>query len=110
MQEFPSRSEKRLTKFYTAAEKGCMSLDDELLYSSEIKRYIKQGFVVSYKPSSMKNLNNSNIDWSHAFKNGIPHIVFSYITGVIVTYPESHIKTFAQQLYVIAARANRFKK
>ena len=110
MQEFPSRSEKRLIKLYKAAESGQMSLDSELLYGSEIKRYIKQGFTVSHKPSSIKNLDNSKIDWSHAFNNGIPHIVFSYITGVIVTYPESHIENFAQRLYVIAACANRSKK
>ena len=105
MQEFSSRSEKRLTKLYKAAESGQMFLDSELLYSSEIKRYHRQGFVVSHKPSSISNLHSSEISWSHAFRDNIPHVVYTYITGGIDTYPQSQIKTFAQQLYVIAARA-----
>ena len=105
MQTYPSRSEKRLTKLYKAAESGCMSLDNELLYSSEIKRYLKQGFVVSRQASPIKNLYSSEISWSHAFGDDIPHVVNTYITGEIDTYPGSQVKTFAQQLYVIAARA-----
>ena len=105
MQTYPSRSERRLTKLYQAAESGCMSLDNELLYLSEIKRCCKQGLVVSHHESSIKNLYSSEISWSHAFRLNMPDVVYNYITGRIATYPQSQIKTFAQQLYVIAARA-----
>ena len=106
MQTFPSRSEKRLTNLYSAAESGCMSLERELLYGSEIRRYRKQGFVVSHDESpSRPNLYNSEIDWSHAFGDSVPYSVCSYITGRISTYPKSSVKSFAQELYVIAARA-----
>lgn len=103
MQEFMSRSEKRLIKLRSAAEKGLMSLDNELLYGSEIKRYKKQGFFVYHLPSTIKNLENSKIGWENAFGNEIPYPVVYYIKGITSLYPASEIKTPAQELYVIAA-------
>lgn len=102
MQEFPSRSEKRLIKLYSAAKRGLKSLNDELLYGSEIKRYKKQGFDVSHTSSSLKNLNHSNVDWSNAFKNGVPYQVYSYICGETSAYPRVYVHNLAQELYVIS--------
>lgn len=110
MQEFKSRSDKRLIKLRCAAGEGCMSLDNELLYGSEIKRYEKQGFEVSHTPSSIKNLDNSKIDWSNAFNGNVPYQVFCYISGITPVYPKVYVKTFAQELYVIAAHVNYNKK
>jgi hypothetical protein len=77
-------------------------LNDELLYGSEIKRYKKQGFDVSHTLSSLKNLNHSNVDWSNAFKNGVPYQVYSYICGETSAYPRVYVHNLAQELYVIA--------
>lgn len=109
MYSYPSRSEKRQTQLCVAAEKGCFSIERMLLYSSEIRKLEKQGFsIFNVEPSSIaKGLFSVTISWSHAYKDGIPHIVFSYITGVIVTYPENSVKNFAQKLYITAKTANR---
>lgn len=107
---FPSRNDKRLNKLILAAEKGCMSLKSEKLYGSEMKRLIKKdGFEISSTPSSIPNLSDSTISWENAFSGGIPLIVNKYITGVIETYPKSHITTLAQELFVTASRVRNKK-
>lgn len=109
MQEYMSRSERRLKKLRSAAQKGNMSLDNELLYGSEIKRLEKLGFMVFHSQSSINNLDTSKIDWSNAFGSEIPYAVSYYINGIISLFPESDIKTIAQELYTIAARVNNEK-
>lgn len=108
MRSYPSRAEVRETKLYAAAESGNLSLKNSLLYPAEIKRLEKEGFQVSdVKPSGIrKNLYSATIDWSRAYGNAIPHIVFSYINGIIETEPQNSISNFAQKLYVIAHRNN----
>lgn len=110
MNEYPSRSEKRLNKLYIAAERGRMSIENELLYGSEKKRLAKDGFYFSSAPSSIQSLSNCTISWYNAFPGGVPLIVHNYISGVIETYPKSHITTLAQELFVTASRANAKRK
>ena len=110
MYEYTSRSEKRLNKLIIAAEKGKMSVENELLYGSEKKRLTRDGFSISSAPSSYKSLSNCTISWYKAFPNGVPLIVHNYITGVIETYPKSHITTLAQKLFVTASRAKAKRK
>ena len=111
MISYPTRSEKRQVKLYAAAEKGIFSLESVILYPSEIKKLEKDGFNVNtLKPfESKKKLFVANINWANPYGFAIPHIVHSYIHGIIETYPRNSIKNFAQELYVIAHKAN-FKK
>ena len=107
MISYPTRSEKRQVQFYSAAEKGEFSLENIVLYPGEIKKLQKDGFIVqTIKPlASNKKLFVTNIYWSHTYGSSIPHIVYSYIHGVIETYPKSSVNNFAQELFIIAHRA-----
>ena len=109
MHSYPSRAERREIRLYSAAERGHLSLNKEVLYSGEIARLRKQGFTVNnIVPYSVSGkLYMATIDWSHAFGQSIPHLVYSYINMIIETYPRNSVKSFAQELYVIAQRANR---
>ena len=69
MQEFMSRSERRLIRLRSAAEKGNMSLENELLYGSEIKRYEKQGLFIYHLPSTIKDLENVTVKEALAHPN-----------------------------------------
>ena len=111
MHSYPSRSEKRQINLYTAAERGVLSVENMLLYPSEIKKLEKEGFYISnIVPSAIsKGLYSVTVDWSHAYGSGIPHIVFSYIHNIIETYPKNSVNSFAQELFVIAQRANTEK-
>lgn len=103
----PSRREKRESKLYSLAEQGKLESNDFRLFKSEEKNLkIKHGFdVVRFGTDLRKDL-PSNISWEKAFKNGIPLIVINYCTGIIETFPKSSIENWAQELFVIAARAN----
>lgn len=109
MHSYPSRAEKREILFYGAAEKGSLSCENVFLYPSEIKRLERDGFFISnIKPSSIKpNLFSVTVSWANAFGLAIPHIVHSYIIGIIETKPSHHIHNFAQTLYVIAKKVNK---
>ena len=109
MHSYPSRAETREILFYRAAENGCLSCDNVILYPSEIKRLERDGFFVgNIKPSDINpNLFSATVSWVNAFGLAIPHIVHSYIIGIIETKPENHIKNFAQTLYVIAKKSKR---
>lgn len=109
MRNEPSRREKRESKFYLAAEKGIMECKTSL-FKSEGKSLKKQGFDVFF-PESFNERKSSPmaVSWKNAFKSGIPLIVSNYIDGTIMTYPKSAINNWAQELYVIAARANHKK-
>lgn len=109
MRSYPSRNEKREIRLYAAAEKGELSIEQLILYPSEITKLKKQGFKVS----NIKPYNNStslftvDISWADAFGCAIPHIVHSYLNRIIETFPKNSIKNFAQELYVIAHKALR---
>ena len=109
MHSYPSRAETREILFYGAAEKGCLSYDNIILYPSEIKRLEKDGFfITNIKPSGIKpNLFSVTVSWANAFGLAIPHIIHSYIIGIIETKPSHHIHNFAQTLYVIAKKAKK---
>lgn len=108
MHSYPSRSEKRNVQLYSAAEKGEFSLENIILYPAEIIKLKKDGFAVhNIKPfTSKKKLFVVNIEWANAYGPAIPHIVYSYIHGIIETYPKGFVNSFAQELYVIAHRIN----
>lgn len=103
----PSRREKRESKLYSLAEQGKLESNDFRLFKSEEKNLkIKHGFdVIRFGTDLRKDL-PSNISWKEAFKKGIPLIVINYCTGIIETFPKSSIENWAQELFVIAVRAN----
>ncbi len=102
----PSRSVKREEQFYLLAGKGCFEYKFSLFKSEAIK-LIKQGFSVIRFGDNKKNSLPSTISCKNAFKNGIPPVVSSYIDGKNDFFP--HVANWAQELYVIAARANNEK-
>lgn len=106
---YPTRSERRQVQLYSAAEKGEFSLENIILYPSEIKKLEKDGFTVhSVKPFiSKKKLFSATVEWSNVYNSAIPHLVYSYIYGIIETYPKNFVNSFAQELFVIAHRAKK---
>ena len=109
MNTAPSRREKRESKFYCLAEQGKMeSNKDFSLYKSEEKSLKKaeNGFNVIRHGTDLKKELPATVSWQEAFKNGIPLVVLDYCIGVIDTFPHSQINSWAQELFVIAARAN----
>ena len=107
MQHTPSRREKREIKFYYFAEKGHMFCSDVFLFKGEAKNLVnRHGFTVTRFGENDKKSLPSTVSWDDAFKNGIPLIVQNYICGTIETFPKLAIENWAQELYVIAARAN----
>ena len=112
MYNYPSRSERRYTKFYQAAENVCFKNEGMVLYKSEIKSLEKKGFKVSdIKDYPFnKNLYSCTISWEHAFGDSIPHLVYSYTHRVIETFPTAYTKnSFAKELFVIAKRTQLSK-
>ena len=109
MRSYPSRTDKREIRLYTAAEKGELSIEQFVLYPSEITKLEKQGFNVSnIKPYSNSSvLFTATVSWSNAYGCAIPHIVHSYINRIIETFPKRSVNNFAQELFVIAHRALR---
>ena len=108
MRGYPSRAEKREITLYSAAEKGEFSVG-LILYPNEITRLEKDGFAVSYihPCPKYKNLFTATVSWGNAYGPAIPHIVHSYIHGIIETKPKNSIENFAQELFVIAHKAVR---
>lgn len=103
----PSRREKRESKFYFLAEQGYMLSKDFSLFKSEEKSLKKQhGFDVVRFGDNLKKELPSVVSWEKAFKDGIPLIVVNYCLGIIDTFPKSAIENWAQELFVIASRAN----
>ena len=109
MHNTPSRREKRESKFYLIAENGEFCCKTVSLFKSEVRTLVKNGFDIQrYGENESKSL-PAEVSWEHAFKSGIPLIVFEYIEGNIQTFPTAHVENWAQELYVIAARANKVK-
>ena len=104
---YPTRAERRQVQLYAAAEKREFSIKNMILYPREIARLKKEGFAVYYvRPfEDSKDLFLATVEWANAYGPAIPHIVYSYITGIIETKPKKHIENFAQELYVIAHKA-----
>lgn len=108
MHHTPSRKEKRESKFYLLAEQGKFETETSLFICEE-RNLKKSGFEVVRNGDNKKESLPSKVSWENPFKNGIPLIVSNYINGIIQTFPEASIKNWAQELYVIAARANHDK-
>lgn len=111
MYSYPSRSEKRQTRFCSSAEKGWNYLSGQILYLSEIKKLEKEGFVIiDIKLYDKKRkLYLCTVSWVDAYKNGIPPMVLDYIYGVIETYPKNFVNSFSQELFVTSERVNAKK-
>lgn len=112
MISYPSRAERREVALISTAEKGDFSLDNIIVYPGEIAKLQKSGCIVhSIKPfESSKSLYSVTADWSRAFGCAIPHMVHSYIHGIIETFPKNHVKNFAQELFIISHRAHLTKE
>ena len=105
--EKPSRREQRDAKFLYLAERGKVSCNTFSLYKSEEKTLReKEGFDVERRGENIKKELPATISWGDAFKSGVPLVVRDYIYGRVDTFPKWKMKTWAQELYVIAARAN----
>lgn len=101
-----SRREKREAKFYFLAEQGKMLCNEFTLFKSEERTLRdKCGFDVTRYGTELRRELRSVVSWEKAFKNGIPLLVINYCTGTIETFPKSAIESWAQELFVIAARA-----
>ena len=107
MIDFTSRPEERQERFFIRAERGCLD-SEEILYPSEVKRLQRDGFLIERIKTfdASKHLAVYNVSWANPFQDGIPHIVYSYITGILSSYPKSKVTNFAQELFVIARRAS----
>lgn len=108
MQRTPSRKEKRESKFYKVAENGNFFCTVSLFHS-EAKSLIKKGFTVKRFGENEKKALLSEVSWENAFKNCVPLIVSEYVEGVIQSFPNATVENWAQELYVIAARARHNK-
>lgn len=102
----PSRREQRDAKFLYLAEHGEMCCKNFSLYKSEERTLRdKDGFDVVRHGENINKELPAIISWSEAFKDGLPLIVSNYIAGIVDTFPKWALKNWAQELYVIAARA-----
>lgn len=108
-----SRSKDREKHLKKAANNGKMSARLRGLYISEVKGLQKKhGLTISEQEKKLvgnKKLYDVVVGWDNAYNNGIPSIVLDYTIGVIETYPENLVTSFAQELWIIAKRANRKK-
>ena len=101
-----SRREKREVKFYFLAEQGKMLCNEFTLFKSEERTLRdKCGFDVTRYGTELRRELPSVVSWEKAFKDGIPLIVVNYCIGMIETFPKSAVENWAQELFVIAARA-----
>ena len=103
-----NRSESRNSHLYKKASKGFLNTRI-MVYPSEMTNLEKEGFrIYDVKPSKKKaGLYHVTVDWSLAFGLAIPHIIHSYIIGIVEACPQKHINNFAQELYVIAKKSKR---
>lgn len=104
----PSRREKREAKLYSVAEKGRFQTEMKL-YKRESDTLAKRDGFKTFRriPNNKSKPIPTYIDWQTPFPNGVPPIAFSYINGETETFPE--VSNWAQELFVIAARANNQK-
>lgn len=107
MYNYPSRSEERQERFYFRAEHKLFT-SEEVLYPGEVKSLLRQGFKIIKKDNldASRNLGVYEVSWIAPYGISVPHIVYSYINGVISTYPAKSVNNFAKELYVIASKAS----
>ena len=112
MYNYPSRQEKRQSKFYQLAEDGVLEYAGAILYTSEIKNLRAKGFeVFDIREYSLeKKLYTATISREHAFGNSVPYLVYAYTHLLIETFLASCISgSFPKELYVIAKRIQLYK-
>ena len=80
------------------------------IYLREIKKLSKQDLCpMSNTKSNVSvyvKLSWENPKWDDPLGEGPPIQVLDYVEGITDIFPETSIKTLAQELYVIATRAN----
>lgn len=102
-----SRLEKHENLFYSSAENGGFETKNIILNNQEVKDLRKAGFTADCRGLNENSYTFYDVSWKEAFINGVPLTVYYYISGQNRKFPKN--LTFAQELYVIAARVN-FKK
>ena len=109
MHSYSSRADRRQVELYSSAEKGEFLIENMILYPREITKLEKDGFKVhTIKPySNTKDLFTATVEWANAYGPSIPHMVYSYIHGIIETYPKTFVNSFAQELIMIAHKASK---
>jgi len=103
-----SRREIREDKFLRRAKDGYYG-SNTVLFLSEEKSLRKKGFLTIRSGLNKKGSAPSYVSWENPFKFGISNIIIRYCSGEIDTFPTSEIKNKAQELFVIATRANHDK-
>ena len=97
-----SRRNRREARLVYIAEKGLFKATLHL-FKSECRRMRKLGFTVPAFTGNEKRAEAIEVSWEKAFSDGAPPVVLDYVYGVTNTFPKTD--NWAQELYVIAARA-----
>ena len=101
-----SRREAREDRIIFLAEQGLFSTEFNL-FKSENRKMVKDGFQTTVFSENKKKAVPTLVSWENAFSGDPPPVVLSYIEGKTNTFPE--FDTWAQKLYIIAARAQHDK-
>jgi len=84
------------------------------IYLGEIKRFGKEDLCpipkIKSNVSVCVKLNWENPKWDDPVGEGPPLEVLDYVECITDIFPKTSIKTLAQELYVIATRANNEKR
>ena len=104
MHDLISRNDSRQERFYKRAE-NALFVSEEILYPSEAKKLIKEGFKVQKisEYDSSRSLSLYIISWNNPYDYCVPLIVHNYMSNFINTFPKT--ENFAQELFIIAGRA-----
>lgn len=111
------KSQKRIQNIvddlYSAARKGLFSADNVLLYPTEIKRLENKGFFIHNVERALTEHHKTqficSITWNYVYIPCAPRLVEFYIEGSIKNFPWYSVKNLAQELYVIARKAQNNK-
>lgn len=103
-----SRRERREQKLFNAAENGNFKIK-VTLFKGEATKLTEDGFCVTRHGDDKKRAVPSTVSFKNAFDSDseIPSDAKDYISGKTETFPD--LSNWAQDLYVVAARANHEK-
>jgi len=104
VKECPSRMERLYERVEQAAERGKWSLY-VTLYPSEIKRIERQWHVSVQTLKSENNRVACVICWNNAFPDGLTYKQAWYVSKLLEEIPDEMTYTYAQRLFLMAARA-----
>ena len=102
--------EEKRNSLIAFARKGDFEVDRLVLFPSVFKKLSKEGLTLK-KLETRNGARNkvfiTHVSWKNAYKGNVPDKVSEFISGKTKIYPESEIKNFAQQLYVLSSMKNR---